>query len=127
MVGTTYYTEEDLLILQCHISKRSRERVQLARAPATYDHTDSLEPQAVAMDVDDPQELSNVECTALTSELSSKARILEADTGTGVDQAPKALWHARIGHLNRGNLRVVLRQTGTLYRPLTQAQLQATP
>ncbi|KAJ5743432.1 hypothetical protein N7533_010534 [Penicillium manginii] len=126
-VGTAYHTEEDLLILRCHVSKRSRERVQLARAPATHDHADSLEPQAVAMDVDDPQESSDVECTASTSELGGEARILEADAGTGVDQAPEALWHARMGHLNRGDLRVVLRQTGTPYRPLTQAQLQATP
>jgi transposase InsO family protein len=126
-VGTAYHTEEDLLILRCHVSKRSRERVQLARAPATHDHADSLEPQAVAMDVDDPQESSDVECTASTSELGGEARILEEDASKGVDQASEALWHARMGHLNRGDLRVVLRQTGTPYRPLTQAQLQATP
>ena len=43
-VGTTYHIKEDLLILQYHVSKRSQERVQLARAPAIHDHTDSLEP-----------------------------------------------------------------------------------
>ncbi|OQE62857.1 hypothetical protein PENNAL_c0258G03846, partial [Penicillium nalgiovense] len=53
-VGTAYHAEEDLLILRCHMSKRSRDRVQLARAPTTYGHADSLEPQAVAIDVDDP-------------------------------------------------------------------------
>ncbi|KAJ6070608.1 hypothetical protein N7467_011927 [Penicillium canescens] len=126
-VGTAYHAEEDLLILRCHVSKRSRERVQLARAPAIHDHADSLEPQAVAMDVDSPRESSDVECTASTSELGGEAVILEADASRGVDQASEALWHARMGHLNRGDLRVVLRQTGTPYRPLTQAQLLATP
>ncbi|KAJ5202928.1 hypothetical protein N7449_005007 [Penicillium cf. viridicatum] len=111
-VGTAYHAEEDLLIL---------------RAPATYDHTDSLEPQAVAIDVDDPQESSSAECAASTSELGSEAVILEEGACKGVDQASEALWHARMGHLNRGDLRVVLRQTGTPYRSLTQAQLLATP
>lgn len=54
IVGTAYHTKKDLLILRYHISKRSRERVQLARAPMTYSHTDSLEPQTVAIEVDDP-------------------------------------------------------------------------
>jgi hypothetical protein len=54
-VGTAYHAEEGLLILRCNVSKGSRQRVQLARAPATHGHADSLEPQAVAMDVDDPQ------------------------------------------------------------------------
>jgi transposase InsO family protein len=126
-VGTAYHAEEDLLILRCHVSKRSRERVQLARAPTTCGHADSLEPQAVAMEVDDPQESSDAECAASTSELSGEAVILEEDACKGVDQASEALWHARMGHLNRGDLRVVLRQTGTPYRPLTQAQLLATP
>ncbi|KAJ5202905.1 hypothetical protein N7449_004984 [Penicillium cf. viridicatum] len=76
-VGTAYHAEEDLLILRYHISKRSRERVQLARAPATYNHTDSLEPQAVAIDVDDPQESSGTEYAASTSKLGGKAMILE--------------------------------------------------
>ena len=122
-VGTAYHAEGDLLILRCHVSKRSRERVQLARAPATHGHADSLEPQAVAMDVDDPRESSEAECAASTSELGGEAVILEDDACKGVDQASEALWHARMGHLNRGDLRVVLRQTGTPYRPLTQAQL----
>ncbi|OQD70189.1 hypothetical protein PENANT_c268G05202, partial [Penicillium antarcticum] len=126
-VGTAYHAEEDLLILRCHVSRRSRERVQLARAPATCGHADSLEPQAVAMDVDDPQESSDAECATSTSELGGEAVILEEDACKGVDQASEALWHARMGHLNRGDLRVVLRQTGTPYRPLTQAQLLATP
>jgi transposase InsO family protein len=126
-VGTAYHAEEDLLILRCNVSKRSRERVQLARAPATHGHADSLEPQAVAMDVDDPQESSGAECAASTSELGGEAVILEEDACKGVDQASEALWHARMGHLNRGDLRVVLRRTGTPYRPLTQAQLLATP
>ncbi|KAJ5267340.1 hypothetical protein N7478_010148 [Penicillium angulare] len=126
-MGTAYHAEEDLLILRCHVSKRSRERVQLARAPTIHDHADSLEPQAVAMDVDSPEESSGVGCASPTSELGGEAVILEEDAGKGVDQASEALWHARMGHLNRGDLRVVLRQTGTPYRPLTQAQLQATP
>jgi transposase InsO family protein len=126
-VGTAYHAEEDLLILRCHVSKRSRERVQLARAQAIHDHADSLEPQAVAMDVDDPRESSDAECAASTSELGGEAVILEEDACKGVDQASEALWHARMGHLNRGDLRVVLRQTGTPYRPLTRAQLLATP
>ncbi|KAJ9479278.1 hypothetical protein VN97_g13174, partial [Penicillium thymicola] len=100
-VGTAYHAEEDLLILRCHVSKRSRERVQLTRAPATHDHADSLEPQAVAMDVDDPQESSGAECAASTSELGGEAVILEEDACKGVDQASEALWHARMGHLNR--------------------------
>ncbi|OQD78121.1 hypothetical protein PENANT_c086G01457 [Penicillium antarcticum] len=126
-VGTAYHAEEDLLILRCHVSKRSRGRVQLARAPATHGHADSLEPQAVAMDVDDPQESSGAECAASTSELGGEAVILEEDACKGVDQASEVLWHTRMGHLNRGDLRVVLRRTGTPYRPLTQAQLLATP
>jgi hypothetical protein len=81
----------------------------------------------VAIDVDDPRESSGVECIALTSELGGEAMILEEDICTGVDQASEALWHARMGYLNRGDLRVVLRQTGTPYRPLTQAQLLVTP
>ncbi|KAJ5144498.1 hypothetical protein N7526_002006 [Penicillium atrosanguineum] len=43
-LGTADHVEEDLLILRCHVSKRSRERIQLARAPATHGHADSLEP-----------------------------------------------------------------------------------
>ncbi|CEJ62707.1 hypothetical protein PMG11_11200 [Penicillium brasilianum] len=126
-VGTAYHAEEDLLILRCHVSKRSRERVQLARAPADRVHADSLEPQAVDMDVDGPQESSGVGCASPTSELGGEARILEEDACTGVGQTTEALWHARMGHLNRGDLRVVLRQTGTPYRPLTRAELLATP
>jgi transposase InsO family protein len=126
-LGTAYHAEEDLLILRCHVSKRSGERVQLARAPTTRDHADSLEPQAVAMDVDDFQESSGAECAASTPKLGGEAVILEEDACKGVDQASEVLWHARMGHLNRGDLRVVLRQTGTPYRPLTQAQLLATP
>ena len=91
-VGTAYHAEEDLLILRCHVSKRSRERVQLARTPAAHDHADSLETQAVVMDVDDPQESSDVECTASTSELGGEARILEEDACKGVDQASEAPW-----------------------------------
>jgi hypothetical protein len=79
------------------------------------------------MDVDDPREPSDVERTASTSELGGEAVILKADAGTGVDQASEALWHARMGHLNRRDLRVVLRRTGTPYRPLTHAQLLETP
>ena len=79
-LGTAYHAEEDLLILRCHVSKRSGERVQLARAPTTRDHADSLEPQAVAMDVDDPQESSGAECAASTSELGGEAVILEEET-----------------------------------------------
>ncbi|KZN87647.1 hypothetical protein EN45_062080 [Penicillium chrysogenum] len=109
-VGTAYHAEEDLLILRCHVSRRSRERVQLARAPATRGHADSLEPQAVAMDVDDPQESRDAECATSTSELGGEAVILEEDACKGVDQASEALWHARMGHLNRGDLRVVLRR-----------------
>jgi hypothetical protein len=120
-----YHAEEDLLILRCHVSKRSRERVQLARAPATYGRADSLEPQAVAMDVDDPQESSGAECAASTSELGGEAVILEEGACKGVDQASEALWHARMGDL--GRLEVVIRRTGTPYRPLTQAELLAMP
>ncbi|OKP09992.1 Retrovirus-related Pol polyprotein from transposon TNT 1-94 [Penicillium subrubescens] len=126
-VGTAYHAEEDLLILRCYVSQRSRERVQLARAPTDCVHADSLEPQAVDMDVDDPLESSGAQGAATTSELGGEAEILEEDVCTGVDQASEALWHARMGHLNRGDLRVVLRQTGTPYRPLTQSELQATP
>jgi len=110
-VGTAYYGEEDLLILRCYMSKRSRERVQLARTLATHDHKESLEPQAVAMDVDDPRELIDAECATSTSELGGETVILEEDACRGVDQASEVLWHARMGHLNRRNLRVVLRQT----------------
>lgn len=126
-VGTAYHAEEDLLILRCYVSRRSRERVQLARAPTDRVHADSLEPQAVDMDVDDPLESSGAQGAATTSELGGEAVILEEDACTGVNQASEALWHARMGHLNRGDLRVVLRQTGTPYRPLTRSELLATP
>jgi transposase InsO family protein len=126
-VGTAYHAEEDLLILRCYVSSRSREQVQLARAPTNRVHADFLEPQAVDMDVDDSLESSGAQGAATTSELGGEARILEEDASTGVDQATEALWHARMGHLNRGDLRVVLRQTGTPYRPLTQSELLATP
>ena len=79
------------------------------------------------MDVDDPQESSGARYTASTSKLGGKAIILEADTCKRVDQASKALWHAQMGQLNQGELRAVLRQTSTPDRPLTQAQLLATP
>ena len=78
-MGTAYHAEEDLLIPRCHVSKGSRERVQLARVPAIHGHADSLEPQAVAMDVDDPQESSGAECAASTSELGREGLILEED------------------------------------------------
>jgi hypothetical protein len=68
-VGTAYHAEEDLLILRCYVSPRSRERVQLARAPTNRVHADSLEPQAVDMDVDDPLESSGAQGAATTSEL----------------------------------------------------------
>jgi transposase InsO family protein len=79
------------------------------------------------MDVDDPLESSGAQGAATTSELGGEARILEEDATTGVDQATEALWLAWMGHLNRGDLRVALRQTGTPYRPLTQSELLATP
>ena len=127
-VGTAYHAEEDLLILRCHVSPRSRERVQLARAPTpAHGNADSLEPQAVAMDVDDPLESSGAQRAANTSEPTGEAVILEEDACTGVDQATEALWHARMGHLNWGDLRVVLRQTGIPYRPLTRTELLGTP
>jgi Integrase core domain. len=44
----------------------------------------------------------------------------------GVDLATEALWHTRIGYLNRGDLGVVLQPTGTRYRPLMRAELLAT-
>lgn len=78
------------------------------------------------MDVDNPLESSSAECVALTSELGGEAVILEEDACRGVDQATEALWHAWIGYLNQGDLRVVLRQTGTLYQPLTRTELLAT-
>lgn len=43
VVGTAYHAEEDLLILRCHVSKISQERVQLARMPADHVYADSLE------------------------------------------------------------------------------------
>ena len=83
-VGTAYYTEEDRLILRCYVSPRSRDRVQLARAPTNRVYADSLEPQAVDMDVDDPLESSGAQRAATTSKLGSEAQILE-DANTGVD------------------------------------------
>jgi hypothetical protein len=74
--------------VQCE--KGSRGRVQLARAPATHGHADSLEQQAVVMDVDDPHESSG-KCAAPTSELGGEAAILEEDAFKGVGQASEAL------------------------------------
>jgi hypothetical protein len=52
--------------------------------------------------------------------------ILEEDACKEVDQASEALRQVRMGHLNRGDWRVVLRQTGTPYQPLMKVQLLAT-
>ncbi|KAJ5455499.1 uncharacterized protein N7458_003763, partial [Penicillium daleae] len=118
-IGTAFHREEDLLILRCRVSKRSRPQVQLARSSSNYNHE---------MDIDEPLESSSVPCAVTTSELNGEARILEEDASIGVDQIPEeALWHARLGHLNRGDLRTVLSQTGTPYRQQTNAELQATP
>jgi transposase InsO family protein len=79
------------------------------------------------MDVDDPQELSGPQ-RAATSELDNgDALVLEEDAAGEDRQIPEELWHARLGHLNRGDLRIVLRKSGTPYRPLSSAELQATP
>lgn len=57
-----------------------------------------------------------------------KPRILDEDACIGVDQIPEeALWHARLGHLNRGDLMMVLTQTRAPYRQQISAELQVAP
>jgi hypothetical protein len=48
--------------------------------------------------------------------------LLEEDACKGVDQASEALWHARMGHLNRGDLRVVLRSEWIISKILVECR-----
>lgn len=66
-VGTAFHTEEDLLILRCYVSRRSRPQAQLAR-PSSYSHENSIE-----MDVDEPTESSGAPSAVTTSELNGEA------------------------------------------------------
>ncbi|KAJ5112062.1 hypothetical protein N7532_000107 [Penicillium argentinense] len=117
-IGAAFHTEEDLLILRCYVSKRSRPQVQLARSSSSNNHDNCIE-----MDIDEPLESSGAPSAVTTSELNSEAQILDEDASRGVDQIPKeALWHARSGHLNRGDLRTVLSQTGTPYQQQTSGR-----
>ena len=56
------------------------------------------------MDVDDPAESSGAQRAVTTSEPTGEAKMLEEEACIVVDQALEALWHARLGHLNRGDL-----------------------
>jgi hypothetical protein len=98
-VGTAFHTEEDLLILRCHVSKRSRDQVQLARSSSSYNHENSLGPQAMEIETDEPLDSSGASSVVTTSELNGDAVIFDEDACIGVDQIPEeALWHARLGH-----------------------------
>jgi hypothetical protein len=126
-VGTAHRTEDDLLVLNCQVNRKPLVQVHLARN--STDHVTALESQDVDMDAGDPLESSGAQRAATTSELDcGEAMILKEDASTGDgSQIPEELWHARLGHLNRGDLRTVLRQLGTPYRPLSSQELQATP
>jgi hypothetical protein len=84
-MGTAYHAKGDLSILRCSVSKRPRERVQLARTLTTRGHAHSLKPQALAMDFDDPQEPNGVRCASSTSELDGETVILKGYACRGVD------------------------------------------
>ncbi|KAI9037532.1 retrovirus-related Pol polyprotein from transposon TNT 1-94 [Aspergillus affinis] len=127
-VGSIQHTGDDLFVLHCQASCKPRVQVHLARN-ATVSVT-SREPSDFVMADGDPLELSGAQSVVTTSELHSGNALvnLKEDASIGVDQeTSEELWHARMGHLNRGDLRLVLRQSGTPYRPLTCQELQATP
>lgn len=127
-VGSIQHTGGDLFVLHCQASCKPRVQVHLARNATVNDA--SREPSDVVMADGNPLESSDAQWTATTSELRSGDALanLEEDASIRVDQeTPEELWHARMGHLNRGDLRLVLRQSGTPYRPLTSQELQAMP
>lgn len=126
-VGSIQHTEDDLFVLHCQASCRSRVQIHLARNSTINDT--SREPSDVVMTDGNPPESSSVQHTATTSELCSGDALANLqDVSIGGDQeTPEELWHARMGHLNRGDLRIILQQSGTPYRPLTSQELQATP
>ena len=124
-VGTVLHTEDDLLVLRCQVSCKSSVHVNLVRD--STETAGTQEPREVDMEVD-PQELSEQHRTAVASELNSgEAMVLDEDAAGGDCPIPEGLWHARLGHLNRGDLRVVLGQSGTPYRQLSNQELLATP
>lgn len=127
-VGSIQHTGDDLFVLRCQASCRPRVQVHLARNATAS--VASREPSDVVMVDGGPPESSGAQIVATTSELRSGDALanLEEDASIGVDQeTPEELWYARMGHLNRGDLRLVLRQSSTPYRPLTSQELQATP
>ncbi|GFF60823.1 retrovirus-related Pol polyprotein from transposon TNT 1-94, partial [Aspergillus udagawae] len=122
------HTGDDLFVLHCQASCKPRVQVHLARNATAS--VASREPSDAVMADGDPLELSGAHSMATTSELRSCDALanLKDDASIGVDQeTPEELWHARMGHLNREDLRLVLRQSGTPYRSLTSQELQATP
>lgn len=124
VIGSAYHTEDDLLVLRCTVSGRPLVHVSLARSSTHVAGT--LESQVACSDVE-PPELSDTRHTAVTSELHDGEAMVLEEEAVGDGRKPEELWHARLGHLNRGDLRDVLRQSGTPYRPLTSRELQATP
>jgi hypothetical protein len=105
------------------VSGRPLVHVSLARSSTHVAGT--LESQVASSDVE-PPELSDTRRTAVTSELHDGEAMVLEEEAVGDGRKPEELWHARLGHLNRGDLQEVLRQSGTPYRPLTSRELQAT-
>ncbi|KAB8212666.1 hypothetical protein BDV33DRAFT_211074 [Aspergillus novoparasiticus] len=126
-MGSIQHTEDDLLVFHFQASRRLVVQIHLARKAT--DSVASREPSDADMIDGYPRESSGSQRAATTSELQSGDALanLEEDASMGVDQViPEELWHSRLGHLNRGDLRAVLRQSGTPYRRhLTHQGLQA--
>ncbi|KAL1973209.1 hypothetical protein VTN31DRAFT_6751 [Thermomyces dupontii] len=125
--------------------KQCLTKVNLAGNPASVD-IDSEQRSSMEMDVDDPSESNEAQCAHPASELTTD----EANESSGTHQPvtamelsttnldegahngyadvqDEALWHARLGHLNLKDSRIVLQQTGTPYRQMTSSELQAMP
>ena len=123
-IGTATHTDDDLLVLRCTVNGRSSAYASLARL--SMDQEGAVEPQAATRNVD-PHESSEGPRRPVTSELDLGEAMTLEEEAAGGHEPSEALWHARLGHLNQGDMRVVLRQSGTPYRPLSGRELQATP
>ena len=131
-VGKAKLTEDDLMMLHCQASKKTSVRVNMARN--STNSVTTLERRADEMDVDDPESSGQQKPVATTggqlrpvatSELNSEQMALEADA-VGKEM-PEEIWHARLGHLNRSDLRILLRQTSTPHQLMSSSELLATP
>ncbi|KAB8212712.1 hypothetical protein BDV33DRAFT_210982 [Aspergillus novoparasiticus] len=99
-----------------HFQASRRPVVQIYLARKATDSVASRELSDADMIDGYPRESSSSQRAATTSELRSDDALanLEEDTSMGVDQViPEEPWHSRLGHLNRGDLRAVLRASSS--------------